>query len=277
MKLWIYVTVLLLIMVGVSVGIYEYTVYLSSSGKSVPVVQVGDKISVRYYGYIYYGGERRIFDTNIEKVANDNATYPKTVSYRWSGRFEPLTFTVGSGSMIKGFDEGVIGMKLNETKTIVVPPDKGYPFSWAKVSNESYHQTAPAIENMTIDQFYKRFAHSNPSINSVYRDKMYGWNALVLYVNPTKNIVTIQNNPDVGADYMPLSSSSLIVHVDSISNGVIRFHYIIKSVPILLPSGGIIDAVYKDHFQIDFNKEVAGKTLYFVVTVVNIESSQQTP
>ncbi len=274
MKLWVYATVLLLIMVGVSVGAYEYFAYTNGPSKSVPVVKIGDKISVKYYGYIYYGGERRVFDTNIKEVANDNVTYPKTLTYKWSGNFKPLTFTVGSGSMIKGFDKGVQGMKLNETKTIVVPPNEGYPFSWKKVTNESYYQSVSIIENLTINEFYQRFAHANPTINSVYTDKMYGWKVLVLYVNPSKNIVTIQNNPDVNADYQPFKTQSLIIHVESIKNGRIYFHYIIKSIPILLPSGGLIDAVYKDHFRINFNREVAGKTLFFVVTVVKIESSQ---
>ena len=38
----------------------------------------------------------------------------------------PLTFTIGAGTMIKGFNDGVIGMKAGETKTIVVPPENGY-------------------------------------------------------------------------------------------------------------------------------------------------------
>ncbi len=275
MKLWVYVTVLLVIMVGVSVGIYEYSAHYMtpSSSKSVPIVEVGDKISVRYYGYIYYGGERRIFDTNIEKVAVDNITYPKTVTYKWSGTFNPLTFTVGSGSMIKGFDLGVRGMRLNETKTIVVPPDEGYPFYWNKVKNESTYQQVPVVENLTLDQFYKRFANTNPYINSVYRDKWYGWNVIVLYVSGEKNIVTIQNNPDVGKDYEPFGDPSFIMHVEKIQNGKIYVHYIIKSVPILMPNGGIIDKVWDDHFRMNFNKEVAGKTLYFVVTVTEIKSS----
>ncbi len=272
MKLWVYISVIILVMVGVSVGLYEYMVYTNSPSKSVPIVKEGDKISVRYYGYIYYGGERRVFDTNIEEVAKDNTTYPKTITYKWPSRFEPLTFTVGDGSMIKGFDEGVRGMKLNETKTIIVPPEKGYKFYWDKVKNESYNQKVPVIENMTLNQFYSRFTHANPVINGVYRDKMYGWNAIVLYVDPQENVVTIQNNPDENRDYYPIGDQSLVVHVDSVNGDVIRIHYIIKSTPILLPSGGIIDATYPDHFRINFNQEVAGKTLYFVVTVVKIES-----
>jgi FKBP-type peptidyl-prolyl cis-trans isomerase 2 len=39
---------------------------------------------------------------------------------------QPLTFTVGSGELIEGFDEGVRGMEVGETRDITVPPDQGY-------------------------------------------------------------------------------------------------------------------------------------------------------
>ncbi len=274
MKLWVYGTIILLIMVGVSVGLYEYNLSTYSGGKSVPVVKNGDKISVRYYGYIYYGGERRVFDTNILSVAKDNITYPKTVTYKWSNHFNLLTFTVGSGSMIKGFDEGVVGMRLNETKTIVVPPDKGYPFSWAKVKNESLYQSVSVVENLSLNQFYDRFTHANPTTGSVYTDKIHGWNVIVLKVNPSKNLVTIQNNPDVNKEYMAYNNPSILIHVDKISDGMVYYHYVIKSLPILTPDGGVIDEVHNGYFRINYNQEVAGKTLYFVVTVVKIESGQ---
>ena len=270
MKLGTYVAIIFVIMLVVSVGIYEYNSYMYPSQEKAKVVKVGDKISVYYYGYIYYGGQRRIFDTNIEKVAKDNLTYPKILTYKWTGNFKPLTFTVGNGTMIKGFEEGVVGMKLNETKTIVVPPDKGYKFDWRKVKNVSFTQKIPVIENMTLDDFKKRFGVTNPYINSVYRDKYHGWNCLVLYVSGPKNLVTIENTPTVGNDYQPYPTPDLIIHVDTVSNGNITYTYKIKSLPILLPSGGIIDYVHDDYFRVNFNQEVAGKTLYFVVTIDKI-------
>lgn len=40
--------------------------------------------------------------------------------------YKPLTFTVGAGQMIKGFDEGVVGMKVGEEKTLEIPPEEAY-------------------------------------------------------------------------------------------------------------------------------------------------------
>ncbi len=244
------------------------------SSESVPIVKQGDTISVKYYGYIYYGGERRIFDTNIEKVAKDNISYPKTVSFKWRNDFEPLTFKVGDHTMIPGFENGVIGMKLNETKTIVVPPSEGYPFDWSKVQNYSLVQTIPVIENLSIQDFKKRFGQQNPLDNAVYRDKVHGWNCLILQIDATKGIVTILNEPNVGKYYQPYKNiSSLKIYVEKIKDGKITFKYDIESLPILLPNGGIIDWKNNTMFRVNHNQEVAGKTLYFVVTVIKIKES----
>jgi peptidylprolyl isomerase len=39
---------------------------------------------------------------------------------------EPLEFTVGAGQMIKGFDNGVLGMVVGDKKTIQISPEEGY-------------------------------------------------------------------------------------------------------------------------------------------------------
>ncbi|MBU2651290.1 MAG: peptidylprolyl isomerase [Bacteroidetes bacterium] len=39
---------------------------------------------------------------------------------------EPLEFVVGEGMLIPGFENAVIGMELNETKTVKIPHDEAY-------------------------------------------------------------------------------------------------------------------------------------------------------
>jgi len=63
----------------------------------------GDKVKVHYHGKLTSG---ETFDSS-------------------NGR-EPLEFEIGSGSVIKGFDEGVSGMKVGEKKTINIPVDEAY-------------------------------------------------------------------------------------------------------------------------------------------------------
>jgi peptidylprolyl isomerase len=39
---------------------------------------------------------------------------------------KPLGFTIGKGKVLKGLEQGVIGMQTGQSRTIVVPPDQGY-------------------------------------------------------------------------------------------------------------------------------------------------------
>ncbi len=39
---------------------------------------------------------------------------------------DPFRFTVGLGQVIKGWDEGIIGMKVGGTRTLTIPPEMGY-------------------------------------------------------------------------------------------------------------------------------------------------------
>jgi len=66
-------------------------------------VKEGDKVSVHYTGKLENG---EVFDSSIGK--------------------SPLAFTAGAGQMIKGFDAGVIGMKVGDKKTITISPADGY-------------------------------------------------------------------------------------------------------------------------------------------------------
>jgi len=42
------------------------------------------------------------------------------------GRPTPFGFVVGAGRVIKGWDEGLIGMKKDGKRTLIIPPDKAY-------------------------------------------------------------------------------------------------------------------------------------------------------
>jgi len=65
--------------------------------------QDGNTVSIHYTGALSDGTE---FDSSRER--------------------EPLTFTVGSGQVIPGFNSNVIGMKEGETKTFVIPFAEAY-------------------------------------------------------------------------------------------------------------------------------------------------------
>ena len=80
-------------------------------------IENGDIISVDYIGKLEDG---TLFDTSVKEAAIEAGIYNQRRDYK------PLTFTVGAGQMIKGFDEGVVGMRVGEEKTLTIPPEEAY-------------------------------------------------------------------------------------------------------------------------------------------------------
>lgn len=65
--------------------------------------KAGDTVKVHYHGRL-----------------TDGTTFDSS-----QGR-DPLEFKVGSGSVIRGFDEGVTGMAIGDKKTVHIPADDAY-------------------------------------------------------------------------------------------------------------------------------------------------------
>lgn len=71
----------------------------------------GNEVSVHYTGWLYDENapeqRGRKFDSSIE-------------------RGEPLTFLLGAGRVIRGWDEGVAGMRVGGKAVLLIPPEYGY-------------------------------------------------------------------------------------------------------------------------------------------------------
>jgi FKBP-type peptidyl-prolyl cis-trans isomerase FkpA len=73
--------------------------------------QAGKMAVVHYTGWLYDpaqpGGKGVKFDSSVD-------------------RGQPFDFPLGGGRVIRGWDEGVVGMKVGGQRTLIIPPEMGY-------------------------------------------------------------------------------------------------------------------------------------------------------
>ena len=74
-----------------------------TEGTGDQVVESGDSITVDYTGILEDGTE---FDSSVGKT--------------------PFTFTIGQGTVIPGWDQGLLGMKVGEERKLIIPSDLAY-------------------------------------------------------------------------------------------------------------------------------------------------------
>jgi FKBP-type peptidyl-prolyl cis-trans isomerase 2 len=65
---------------------------------------------------------------------------------------EPLKFVVGDGQMIKGFDEAVEGMEINEKITVVLEPENAYGPVFDQLINRIERTSLPEDMNPELGQ-----------------------------------------------------------------------------------------------------------------------------
>ncbi|MDY0266719.1 MAG: FKBP-type peptidyl-prolyl cis-trans isomerase [Methanimicrococcus sp.] len=143
----------------------------------------GDTVSVYYIGQFE---NKTVFDSN--QGENDK---------------KPLSFVLGKGTVIPGFEKAVRGMKINETKTVTIKPEDAY----------------------------------------VYREE------LVVYSKKEAITEDLGSLPSVGDKLMTVSATGAILE------------------------GTVIEITSTD-VVIDFNPEVAGKTLVFEIKIVDIQKAE---
>ncbi len=88
----------------------------TASGLQVTDTKVGTGASpktgqicvMHYTGWLYQNGAKGAkFDSSVD-------------------RGQPFEFPIGTGRVIKGWDEGVASMKVGGKRTLIIPPDLGY-------------------------------------------------------------------------------------------------------------------------------------------------------
>ena len=82
----------------------ELQIDILKEGNGEIKTKKGDTIAVHYVGTLEDGTK---FDSSLD-------------------REETFSFTIGAGQVIKGWDEGTVGMKIGEKRKLIVPSELGY-------------------------------------------------------------------------------------------------------------------------------------------------------
>jgi peptidylprolyl isomerase len=134
------------------------------------VARAGDAVKVFYTGSLDDG---TVFDTNM------NAT--------------PLAFTVGKGMVIPGFDEAVIGMGVNDVKTVRIPSEKAYGSYNSSLVNTLNRSAFPSNITPMVGQFYS------------VRRTTDGVVTLVKIINVTPSTITLDANHELAGKNLTFS------------------------------------------------------------------------
>jgi peptidylprolyl isomerase len=147
-------------------------------------VKSGDYITVNYTGRLTDG---TVFDTSIKEIAVESQVYKPQREYK------PLGFVVGSGRMITGFDNAVVGMGLGEEKVVTIPPEEAY---------------GPCRSELLIDIPQEDFANAN--ITPVIGQKITSSRFEGIITEISENNVIIDCNS-------PLAGETLVFTIEIVS------------------------------------------------------------
>ncbi|MCZ7381862.1 MAG: FKBP-type peptidyl-prolyl cis-trans isomerase [Candidatus Methanoperedens sp.] len=262
-------------------------------------VKIGDNISVNYIGRLPDG---KVFDTNIETVAKENNLFNAQRTYT------PFQFVVGHKQVIKGFDEGVIGMKVGDSITLTIPPEKAYPLKpdlirvVPIVQDFPANDTLPKMFNISIGEFNQYFGTNHTIGNTV---KIPDTNINITIKNITSEVSlaydlkvgdnvwearapwneTVIKIDDKNITLRPNVTTNMIIKIPSAfwnttviginSTRITLRHNPIPPTSVAVPDMYGQEIPMKISFNetsiiMDQNREFAGKTLVFNVTLVSI-------
>jgi FKBP-type peptidyl-prolyl cis-trans isomerase 2 len=286
--------VLAVVGAGVGAGVlHHFDTAPAANGPRTVVV--GDNVTVNYIGIMGSGPqEGRVFDTSNQSVAQNNTSYPKTLefTYRANGsNYTPLGVYVGpsapsggynlSGltfvSVVTGFWRGLLGMSVNETRALTMPPSLAYgPANASCERTGNLNTTLPVVTYLAPANFTKAYPKATAVAGTTFVDPTYDWTDYVASVNSSS--VAVVYEPPLGAVASPngwpmevSAKTSSTITLSSELTAVNAGHVLGNgTAKVCGESKFIVSAVnvQAGTYTQDYNPEVAGATLIFVVTLV---------
>jgi len=244
------------------------------------VVEEGDKVEVDYVGYL---GDFVIFETSVEEIGKERFVQ-KTPDFSTGRSYEPLKVFVGPEdddssdlytSVVEGFWEGIMGMTEGQSRTVVLPPGKGYGVFENVTINET--EEVIMVETMTFSEFRTRFK-DDPLEGITVEHPFWKWNVSVEYVNQTEDVVRIANEPHLNETSTPYKWVSEVIYKNQSDHGglgriLVRHHTEVGYRSIYEGSLADVVAIEDGQIKLFVNKStnpLGVEILIFDITLIKI-------
>ncbi len=265
--------------------------------KSSNVAKNGDIVYVDYIGTLENG---TIFDTSIQEEA------VKANLFSEQKQYQPLQFNIGQNQLIPGFENAVIGMKVNEEKTIKLNPKDAYgEYDETRILTlpRTQELNRTIIINKTFElstEQFIQFFQKEPTQDEIFTVQQFPWQLKI--ISTSNNIIKIEHQISKGETVI-IPGTAWNSTIDDIKNnevqikqnpvdgqeietpiGVDKVKVESKVIKIISTPriGETIQTVFgnakvlsmnETTFILDLNSPLAGKTLIFKIILRDIQKA----
>lgn len=230
----------------------------------------GSAVSMDYVGFLE---SNQVFDTSMWSVASMGLDkwpdFENGTANRNPLDFNPLSLTIGTGQVIKGWELGLQNMSLGQSKALIIPPELAYGRFFDQVVNLT--ETQAIYNTTTVGSFTVAYGQA-PVVEGQYKHPTFGWTVRVADIDNVTQEVVLQNLPELNHTYTPYGVNATVSNISSVS-GMFDVHYTPldgQSTATVLDQGEVVElnaTNFTIRWQTEHRQTLAPYTLYFLVYV----------
>ena len=230
--------------------------------KNPDLAEEYDIVTVDYVGRYL---NDTVFDTSIGEIAEENNIVNPVRQYG------PLTFTLGYGGLIPGFEEAVEGMKIGEENDVTIPPEKAFGYQSDELIQEiERKQASPMVQNVSMDKFmtdiglepYVGLEFTVP--NRTAYELTWPMTVLTVY----NDTITFRYERGDNTTIKTVFGNALVYNEEE--EIIIEIHAEKGDEIVTLAGPAKIIDVNEENMTVDFNHPLAGKTLKFNIKLIGV-------
>lgn len=226
-------------------------------------VKDGDTVK---FDYVLKLQDGTVYDTSIKSIG-DAAGLPKP-------QYQAIEIKLGQGALIPGVEKALVGMAKEQKKTITVRPEEGYGLVSEDQILKGLKRLIDSKKYSVIDKAtFKTAFGKDPLIGEVFTRPELPWKINITAANETS--VTLGAVVNVGEEiHLPGAQWDAVIRSVTDDSVVIYQSPILDSRVSFPTTSGIVTGkvirVDDTSFDVDTNHPLAGKTLTFELTLVDI-------